>query len=173
MDQKMDLKSITLDSPTKTSVNSKLSSNEPQFYLEPVKAERARRSFKEFVKQAWHVLEPETPFVDGVHVDAMCEHLQAVAEGRIRNLIISVPPGHAKSLLTAVFWPAWVWIDHPKTRWLFSSYKEELSIRDSKKCRDLIVSDWYQGNWAHRYQLSFDQNEKSRFENTAKGCRVL
>ena len=39
------------------------------------------------------------------------------------NLIINVPPGHAKSLLTAVFWPAWVWIDQPADRWLFASYR--------------------------------------------------
>jgi hypothetical protein len=69
-------------------------------------AEKARRRLHEFVRQAWHVLEPETPFVDGIHVQAICEHLQAVTEGRIRNLIINVPPGHAKSLLSAVFWPA-------------------------------------------------------------------
>ena len=39
----------------------------------------------------------------------------------ISNLIVNIPPGHAKSLLTAVFWPAWVWINHPEARWLFSS----------------------------------------------------
>src|ERR1017187_7356769 len=50
-------------------------------------------------------------------------------------------PGHAKSLLTAVFWPAWVWIDHPEARWLFSSYREPLATRDSVKCRRLIESD--------------------------------
>jgi hypothetical protein len=41
-----------------------------------------------------------------MHMRAICEHLQAVIEGRIRDLIINVPPGHAKSLLTSVFWPA-------------------------------------------------------------------
>ena len=46
----------------------------------------------EFVCQAWPVLEPETPFVEGIHVDAICEHLQAITEGRLRNLIINVPP---------------------------------------------------------------------------------
>jgi hypothetical protein len=96
-----------------------------------LKAEMARRQLHEFVRQAWSVLEPETTFIDGIHVRAICEHLQAVTEGQIRNLIINVPPGHAKSLLAAVFWPAWVWIDHPETRWLFSSYREPLSVRDS------------------------------------------
>jgi hypothetical protein len=55
-----------------------------------------------------HVLEPSTPFVDGLHIQAICLHLQAITEGRLAHLIINVPPGHAKSLLTAVFWPAWV-----------------------------------------------------------------
>ena len=58
-----------------------------------LKAEKARRSLHEFVLQAWHVLEPGTPFVDGMHVHAICDHLQAMTEGRIRNLIINVPPG--------------------------------------------------------------------------------
>ena len=71
-----------------------------------LEAEQARQRFPLFVQQAWHVLEPQTPFVSGIHFDAICQHLQAVAEGRIKNLLINVPPWHAKSLLSAVFWPA-------------------------------------------------------------------
>ena len=154
-----------------TSLNKFLST--PGRHLSALRTEKARRSFREFVKQAWRVLEPGTRFVDGIHVQAICDHLQAVSEGRIRNLIINVPPGHAKSLLTAVFWPAWVWIDHPETRWLFSSHREPLATRDSVKCRRLIESDWYQQRWGARYQLSGDQNQKNRFENTATGYRVV
>src|SRR5579863_9066291 len=102
-----------------------------------------------------------------------CDHLQAVSEGHIRNLIINVPPGHAKSLLAAVFWPAWVWITHPESRWLFSSYREPLATRDSVKCRRLIESPWYQERWGDRFQLAGDQNQKNRFENTATGYRVV
>jgi hypothetical protein len=82
-------------------------------------------------------------------------------------------PGTQNLLLTAVFWPAWVWIDHPDAKWLFSSYREPLAIRDSLKCRRLIESDWYQERWGTRYQLSYDQNQKNRFENTATGYRVV
>jgi predicted phage terminase large subunit-like protein len=135
--------------------------------------EKARRSLHEFVVQAWGILEPETRFVDGMHIHAVCERLQAVTQGRISNLIVNIPPGHAKSLLTAVFWPAWVWIDHPEARWLFSSYREPLAIRDSVKCRRLIGSAWYQERWGDRYQFSEDQNQKSRFENTSTGYRVV
>jgi predicted phage terminase large subunit-like protein len=138
-----------------------------------VKAEKARRRLYEFVVQAWHVLEPSTPFRDGLHVGAICEHVQAVTEGRLQHLIINVPPGHAKSLLAAVFWPAWVWISHPETRWLFSSYREPLDTRDSVRCRRLIESGWYQERWGDRFQLAADQNEKNRFENTESGYRIV
>jgi hypothetical protein len=96
------------------------------------------------VTQAWPILEPATPFVDGIHIAAMCLHLQAVTNGQIQNLIINVLPGHAKSLITAVFWPAWVWINHPEVRMLYSSNRVDLAIRDSLKCRRLIESPWYQ-----------------------------
>jgi len=152
--------------------NSKPSWNAPAFELERIRAEKARRSFYEFVVQAWPIMEPATPFVPGIHVEAICQHLQAVAEGRLGNLIINVPPGHAKSLLCAVFWPAWVWTHKPQIRWLFASYSATLSVRDSVRCRRLIESDWYQQRWGTVYQLSPDQNEKHRFENEASGYRI-
>jgi len=124
----------TPDSPMQKSSNWKAFLAEPQLQLQRLKAEKARRSLKQFVIQAWALLEPETEFVDGIHMDAICCHLQAVTEGQIGNLIINVPPGHAKSLLTAVLWPAWTWINHPESRWLFSSYREPLATRDSVKC---------------------------------------
>jgi hypothetical protein len=153
--------------------------NAPQSWEGPslsriqLEAEKMRRSFYEFARQAWPVLEPATPHIDGMHVHAICEHLQSVYEGRIRNLIINVPPGHAKSLLTAVFWPAWVWISQPAVRWLFSSYRVDLAVRDSIRCRRLIESEWYQKRWGGVYQLSGDQNQKDRFENTKTGFRVV
>ena len=41
----------------------------------------ATRSLREFVRQAWHVIEPSTPFVPGWHIDAIIEHLEAVTLG--------------------------------------------------------------------------------------------
>ena len=102
------------------------------------------RSLREFVCQAWPVVEPSTPFVAGWHLDAVVAHLEAITRGEIRNLLINVPPRHMKSLLVSVFWPAWEWTRWPERRWLYSSYGAQLSIRDSVKCRRLIESVWYQ-----------------------------
>ena len=164
--------SITVSLPTPNSSNLTQSSSRPVLSRLHLKTEKARRTLHEFVWQAWPLLEPATPFVEGMHVRAVCEHLQAVAEGRLRHLIINIPPGHAKSLLTAVFWPAWVWIDHPEARWLFSSYREPLATRDSVKCRRLIESDWYQERWGDGYQLSGDHEPEEplrKYQNWLPG----
>jgi hypothetical protein len=166
------MNSTTPNSPTNKLNNWKASWQGRRISLVDLQAEKARRKLHEFVRQAWPVLEPSTPFVDGIHVQAICSHLQAVTEGRLGDLIINVPPGHAKSLLTAVFWPAWVWISWPHIRWLFASYAADLSVRDSVKCRRLIESDWYQRRWRQRYQLCGDQNQKHRFDNDQTGYRI-
>ena len=46
-----------------------------------------------FVREAWHVIEPNARYVHSWHIDAVCEHLQACSDGRITRLLINVPPG--------------------------------------------------------------------------------
>lgn len=128
----------------------------------------------EYVREAWHVVEPGQPFQPNWHIEAICEHLQAVTQGQIRRLIINIPPRCMKSLAVSVFWPTWEWgpFDRPQTRWLFASYAQSLSTRDSVKCRRIIRSPWYQERWGDRYALTNDQNAKIRFENDRMGYRL-
>lgn len=142
------------------------------YSLQVVERELARRSLSEFVRQGWSILEPRTRFIEGFHISAICEHLEAVSRNEIPQLIINIPPGHAKSLLCSVFWPAWEWIDAPHRRIISAAYAQSLSTRDSVKCRRLIQSEWYQRNWSDRFALTGDQNAKQRFENTKTGYRI-
>src|SRR5689334_5316937 len=69
-------------------------------------AERIRtncQSLTGFVREAWHVVEPSVDYVHGWHIDAICQHLEAVTAGDITRLLINVPPGTMKSLLCGVF----------------------------------------------------------------------
>jgi hypothetical protein len=136
--------------------------------------QQAQESLHEFVFQAWHIVEPGVPFIDGWHIHAICRHLEAVADGRIKRLLINVPPGCGKSLLSAVFWPCWIWgpRNWPQSRWFFASYGQELSTRDSLRCRQILESNWYQCRWGDRVRLLYAQNEKARFGNTAGGWRL-
>lgn len=136
--------------------------------------ERARGAavFYEFVKMAWHVVEPGRTFVDGWHIRVICDHLQAITDGRIRNLIINIPPRHMKSLLVCVLWPAWEWINHPEHAFLTSSYADRLSVRDAVKARRLIQSVWYRERWGKSFRLASDQNAKTRYDNDQGGYRI-
>lgn len=128
--------------------------------------------FASFAKAAWPVLEPSTELKWGWALDAICQHLQAVTEGQITRLLMNVPPGCMKSLLTGVLWPAWEWTN-PKLRgmrYLGTSHKQELAVRDNLKCRRLIQSEWYRTRWPE-LTLVGDQNAKTKFENTDTGFR--
>lgn len=99
-----------------------------------------------FVRYFWQVLEPGTTFVEGWPIEAICEHLEAVSYGEIVKLLINVPPGFMKSLLTDVFWPAWEWsaLGKPHLRYVSFSYSSSLTERDNGKFRDLITSTEFQ-----------------------------
>lgn len=99
-----------------------------------------------FVRYFWHVIEPDRPFVDGWPMAAMVEHLEAAAFGEAPRILINVPPGFCKSLLTNVFFPAWVWgpLNQPHKRFLSFSYSASLTERDNDRFRTLITSADYQ-----------------------------
>ncbi len=137
-----------------------------------VRAELAKRYLLEFVKQAWEIIEPASPFMEGWHHSAICEHLEAVTSGQIKKLVISVPPEHSKSTIVAKCWPAWVWITQPSFDWLFSSYSAQRSVGDSVECRRIIDSHWYRRNWGDIFKLTGDQNQKTRFQNSKGGQRL-
>lgn len=132
---------------------------------------RASRSLAGFAKLAWNVLEPSTPLKWGWALDAICDHLEAVTNGKIRRLLMNVPPGSMKSLLTGVIWPAWEWGPRglPQMRFLGTAHKQDLAVRDSMKCRRLIQSEWFQSRWP--ITLTGDQNAKTKFENDRMGFR--
>jgi predicted phage terminase large subunit-like protein len=122
--------------------------------------------------KAWPILEPATPFVANWHIDLLCEYLEAVTAGDIRNLLINVPPRSMKSLLVSVLWPTWEWLTRPSSRWICASYAESLALKHSVDRRTVIQSPWYQSRWGHEVQLADDQNVKGEFQNTARGVMI-
>jgi len=142
--------------------------------LDAVNMELAGRKLEDFIKLMWKYAENKK-FVSGWHIGYICEHLEAVTRGEIKRLLINMPPRHMKSLGVSVFWPAWEWLQNPKTQWLFASYAHTLSIRDNVKCRRVVLSPRYQ-QLVDRFQpglaLVDDQNTKIKFENTEMGYRL-
>lgn len=137
--------------------------------LEKLKARKCRLSFAYFVQCAWDIVEPAHPLIWGWHMQAVCDHLQAVTEGRIKDLLINIPPGHSKSLLTAVLWPVWEWISNPSERTIFATHSDNLTLRDAMRRRDLIRDEWFRDWFMSDWDLSPDQRAKHFIKNTAKG----
>jgi len=145
----------------------------PLTSYEALCVERAlcRRGLVEYTERAWRVLEPDQPLVMGWHIEKMAEHLEAVTAGQINRLLINVPPGCMKSLMTAVLWPSWEWgpMGTPGIRFIGASHESTLATRDNRNMRRLVMSEWYQSLWP--VEITGDQNEKTFFENKSGGWR--
>jgi predicted phage terminase large subunit-like protein len=130
-----------------------------------------KMKLREFVPLSWPIIDPNVPYRHNWHIDAICDHLEAVVWGQIPNLIINIPPRHMKSSLVSCIWHPWVWSFRPWTHWLYFSYSEGFSIRDNVRARRIIRSDFYQEAFGHIFKLAGDQNLKGRFENSQGGHR--
>lgn len=152
-----------------TDVESAALRDDPEIDREHVR----RDGLRAFVRTAWHVIE-SSPYVHGWHVEEMCAHLEAVSRGELRRLIINVPPGCSKSLITSVFWPAWDWLTRPERKWMFATFDADLARRDALRCRELVTSSWFQERWGDRVSI-YDGEERQRtmgvYYTTAQGMR--
>ncbi len=129
-----------------------------------------------FVREAWRVLEPNTPLVWNWHLDALCLHLEAVTDGRINRLAVNIPPGSSKSMIVSVLWPAWEWGPRGlrSMRYLTTSFAEDSVKRDTRKHRDLTLSEWYRSLWpevvlVRTGEMSFANQDTGTREGTAFG----
>lgn len=134
----------------------------------------AQDSLIKFIELLWPVVEPGRPLIRGWAMDAICEHLEAITKGQIKRLVVNVPPGFCKSLISSVFWPAWEWgpKQRPSLRYICASYAEHLTIRDNRKALALIRSPIYQELWGDVFKLDPDQQAKTKFDNTSTGWKL-
>lgn len=131
-----------------------------------------RFGFAEFGRIAWPQTEPSS-LLWNWHLDAMAEHLQAVARRQIRDLVMNVPPGSGKSRWASVLWPSWVWTFDPERRFLCASFSEKLVLRDARAMRALTGGAWYRARWpAVEYPRDDSASTAAAlFQNTRKGFR--
>lgn len=135
-------------------------------------------SLYEFTRSGFHCIDPAT-WIDSWAIEAICEHLEAVAYGEIRKLILNISPRCLKSITTCVAFPAWTWAKPnlspllgPQVSFICGSYGRDLAMDSTVKCRNLIKSQWYKDRWGSRFELSDVQSTKTLFVND-KGGRYL
>ena len=153
---------------------------------EMIAVRESSRSLLDFASHHWHAVEPGRPFARGKAIEAIAHHLEAVESGQIRKLLINVPPGFTKSMMTSVFFPAWIWgpRDKPWAKFIAWSYADQLTIRDNRRCRQIVECEEYRRRWGRRvkivggkeeqsgFDLAGDQNAKMRFDTDRRGFKL-
>jgi hypothetical protein len=129
-----------------------------------------RDDFASFAACCFRELNPRTRFAMNWHVEVMAGKLAAVRAGRIRRLLICVPPRHLKSHLASIAFPAWCLGHDPSAQILCVSYGQDLADKLSRDSRRIVASDWYQRLFPTR--LAPRHQAVPEFETTAQGCRV-
>jgi hypothetical protein len=102
-----------------------------------------RRNFTAFVEKSFGILNSGSRFLPNWHIETMAWHLQQVAEGKIKRLIIEVPPRSLKSHTAAVSFPAWLLGCNPSLRIICASYSMELATKHARDTRLLMQSPTY------------------------------
>ena len=128
-----------------------------------------------FMRQAWNVVEPDTPLVWGWEYEYLCEWLTMIASGEFKErypeklgLIINIPPRTGKSTFASVLWPVWTWLKYPVRRFLFASHSGGLSQDHNKKRSWLIKSQFFRERFENRFKLVEDSVDLLRNDHTGK-----
>jgi predicted phage terminase large subunit-like protein len=139
---------------------------------------RLEGSLIDFVEAAWPSIDGAT-YQPNWAVDGLAEHLQAVADGQIKRLLVNFCPRSSKTSVASICFPAWLWAQRqrtylkgPQVKVLTASYGYNLSMMISNSSRQLILSPWYQRLWGQRFSLRADQASKANFANSAGGARI-
>lgn len=72
------------------------------------------------------------------HLLLLNKYLVEVATGKIKNLMIFMPPRHGKSELTSKYFPAWYLSRFPNKRVILTSYEADFAASWGYKVRDLV-----------------------------------
>lgn len=135
-------------------------------------ADGYRRDFFSFVKAAWPLLVP-SPFVDTWHIRSICEHYEALVHREIYRLLVTLPPGFAKSSIVSVFGPAWAWLVRPEERILSASHADDLATRDTRRSRALMQTEWFRSLLGpDPWDFTTDENRLTLYSNNRNGYRL-
>ena len=100
-------------------------------------SEESRSSYLTFVKKVW----PD--FIAGSHHKIFAKKLEDVSRGKIKRLIVNMPPRHTKSEFASFLFPSWLVGNNPKLKIIQTTHNTELAVRFGRKMKNLIDSDMY------------------------------
>jgi len=129
-----------------------------------------RQDFTTFVARCFHELNPQAELAMNWHLEVVAAMLTAVRQGKIRRLIINLPPRHLKSLMASIAFPAWCLGHDPSAQILCVSYAQDLADKLARDCRSIMMSPWYRQIF--RTRLAAHRQAVQEFITTRHGYRL-
>jgi predicted phage terminase large subunit-like protein len=129
-----------------------------------------RHDFASFAARCFHDLNPQAELAMNWHLEVIAAKLTAVREGKIRRLIINLPPRHLKSLMASTAFPAWCLGHDPSAPILCVSYAQDLADKLARDCRSIMTSPWYRQIF--RARLAPHRQAVQEFITTRQGYRL-
>jgi predicted phage terminase large subunit-like protein len=106
-------------------------------YAKSVKRELGQKDFMSYVKAMWPM------FINGQHHSVMAKKFEDIASGKIKRLIINMPPRHTKSEFASYLLPSWFLGKFPEKKIIQASNTSELAVGFGRKVRNLVDSEVY------------------------------
>ena len=126
------------------------------------KQEECKAGFISFVKSQW----PE--FVEGRHHKIIGEKFNKIAEGKLKRLIVCLPPRHTKSEFASTYFPAWMMGLRGNLKIIQTTHTAELATSFGRKIRNLIDSDQYSEVFPD-LKLQADNKSAGRWTSNKQG----
>src|SRR5437899_1554407 len=97
-----------------------------------------RNHFPSFIQKCFYSLAPNALYLPNWHIEALAYHLELVRMGKIRRLIVNMPPRSLKSIVASVALPAYILGHDPTKRLICVSYGSELATKHANDCRAIL-----------------------------------
>ena len=104
--------------------------------------EKSKEDFLTFVRRVAPTL--VTDFHMGKHIELLCDRLQKVADGKIKRLMVFLPPRSSKSLITSKIFPAWYIGREPNHEIMSVSHSDQLASDFGRSVRDIVNTEDFQ-----------------------------
>jgi predicted phage terminase large subunit-like protein len=131
-------------------------------YNQLEKQESCQSDFISFVKSQW----PD--FIEGRHHKIIGEKFNKIAEGKLKRLIVCLPPRHTKSEFASTYFPAWMMGLRGNLKIIQSTHTAELAVRFGRRVRNIIDSEEYQSVFP-KLKLEADNKSAGRWTTNQGG----
>ena len=126
------------------------------------------QDFSLFVRKVFETVSPGTEFRANWAVDAMTYAADLVMDGKVKRLIVTVPPRHLKSIIFSVALPAFLLGLDPTKRIICVSYANELTVKHTIDFHAVMSSPWYRRVFPNT-RISREKDTQSETMTTARG----